>query len=96
MFQQVGKVVWFPTLEDESSEILQEDKYTPGGYKEVGIEPCSKNGYHNISCNLQDKVVWLQLHRGVAFIMGSPNNTGQPGSGRRVALYALGGCCESH
>ena len=76
VFQQTGQVVWFLALEDESSEILQEDKKVPGGYKEVGIEP-NTTGYHNISCLLEDNVVWLQLHRGVAFIMGSPNNTGK-------------------
>ena len=77
VFQHVGQVVWFPALEDESSEILQDDKYVPGGYKKMRIEPCSQKGYHNISFSLQGKMVWLQLHRGVALIMGNPNNKDQ-------------------
>ena len=58
----------------KSSEILQEDKTIPGGYKELGIEP-NATDYHNISCLFEGHVVWLVVHRGVAFIMGSPNNT---------------------
>ncbi len=77
MFQQDGQVVWFPSLEGEISEILQEDKTVPGGFKEVGITPHTVSGYHNISCLLEGRSVWLTVHKGVAFIMGSPNNTGE-------------------
>ena len=66
--------MWFPALEDENSEILQEDKTIPGGYKELGIEP-NATDYYNIPCLFEGHVVWLVVHRGVAFIMGSPNNT---------------------
>ena len=76
-FHQPGQVVWFPVLEDASSEILQEDNFAPCGYKEVGIVPSTTTGYHHIVTKYLSHSVSLVVHRGVGFMMGRPNKTDQ-------------------
>jgi hypothetical protein len=75
-FHQEGKVFWFSCREDASSEVLQESKNIPGGYREVGIKP-DKEGYHFVSAHFEGSQVHLRVNRAIGFLMGVPNNTGQ-------------------
>jgi hypothetical protein len=76
-FCQPNKTFFFPTIRDASSEILQQNELSPGGYKEVGITP-DPEGYHIVSCSYLGRTVFLRVNRAVGFLMGSPNRTGMP------------------